>query len=100
MSKPYKFEEGATYRFTTYVKPDTPSSSDLVKLSLKADPSNNDRRELFTKNLSELPTIEKGYKKISEEFTIESGEEAPWLVFESFIDGDVYIDSFKVEKVK
>ncbi|MDO6633847.1 hypothetical protein [Bacillus thuringiensis] len=100
LSKPYKFETGETYRFTTYIKPDASSSSNLVKLSLKADPSNNDRRELFTKNLSQLPTIEKNYMKISEEFTIESGEEAPWLVFESFRDGGIYIDSFKVEKVK
>lgn len=96
--KQYHLEKGATYKFTTYIKPEVSTETDLILVSLQM----GDKQRVFIDSSStKLPSVNKGYKEISKEFTVGDGEENPALFFKFMTEkSGVYIDSFKLEKVK
>ncbi|WP_141481343.1 hypothetical protein [Bacillus thuringiensis] len=75
------------------------TSTDTVLLTLQPGNSSSER-EIFASNSTTLPSVGKGYKELSTEFTVKDGEENSNLFFKFLTDKGVYIDSFKLEKVK
>lgn len=98
--KQYNFQKGATYRFTAFVKPETLNDeNDTVSLSLLSN-GTNPEKQFFLSYVSQLPSEDKGFKKTCGEFTIEDGQENSNLKFLFSSDSGVYIDSFKLERIK
>ncbi|MEV2911399.1 hypothetical protein ABNF65_23020, partial [Paenibacillus larvae] len=73
--KEYNLEKGATYKFTAFIKPDVLSTWDKMELSLIPGRSSSKKREIFSSNSYDLPSIDKGFKEVSKEFTVGDGEE-------------------------
>ncbi|MGX1461726.1 lectin family protein/surface protein with Ig-like domain [Bacillus thuringiensis] len=98
--KPIELEEGATYKATVFIKPEKEENVQFhyVKLSLKDDPAGKESKEIFNQNIGSISPIEKGYRKITKEFTVNEKETNPLLVLENYQAG--YIDSIKITKVK
>jgi hypothetical protein len=67
---------GKEYRATIYFKPMTAGNleSHHVKLSLKAEPSSNDSREIFNTTLANATPGDKGYSYITQTFTVAEDE--------------------------
>ncbi|QHZ52397.1 hypothetical protein [Paenibacillus larvae] len=95
--KQYHLEKGATYKFTTYIKPEVSTEEDLILLSLQ---TGDKQRVFFDSDSTELPSVEKGFKKISKEFTVGDSEENSALNFKFMTEKGVYLDSFKLERIK
>lgn len=95
--KEYHLEPGATYKFTTFIKPKHVNKDDLILLTLTG---NEEQRVLLGTSPDTLPSAEKGFKKLSHEFTVKSGEENPKLFFEFRTHQEFFIDSFELEQVK
>ncbi|MEV2357465.1 hypothetical protein ABNE82_20775 [Paenibacillus larvae] len=99
--KEYSLEKGATYKFTAFIKPDVLSTWDKMALSLIPGRSSSKKREIFSSNSYDLPSIDKGFKEVSKEFTVGDGEEnLTFEFFANFRDKGGYIDSFKLERIK
>ncbi|MDO6631801.1 hypothetical protein [Bacillus thuringiensis] len=98
--KKYNLETGATYRFTTLVKPDILSKKDKIALSLIPENDISKKREIFSSNSHDLDKdMDKGFKKVSMEFTVGSDEEDLTFEFFAYLEKGIYIDSFKLEKL-
>jgi len=95
--KEYHLEPGATYKFTTFIKPKHVNQDDLILLTLTG---NGEQRVLLGTSPNTLPSVEKGFKKLSHEFTVKDGEENPLLFFDFRTNQKFFIDSFELEQVK
>ncbi|MCY9752560.1 NAD(P)-binding domain-containing protein [Paenibacillus larvae] len=100
--KNYSLEKGATYKFTAFIKPDVLSTRDKMALSLiPEDNSPSKKREIFSSSSQYLPSVDKGFKEVSKEFTVGDGEEnLTFEFFANFYKKGGYIDSFKLERIK
>ncbi|ARF68692.1 hypothetical protein B7C51_14105 [Paenibacillus larvae subsp. pulvifaciens] len=99
--KNYSLEKGATYKFTAFIKPDVLSTRDKMALSLIPGRSSSKKREIFSSNSYDLPSVDKGFKEVSKEFTLGDDEEnLTFEFFANFRDKGGYIDSFKLERIK
>ncbi|MBH0341094.1 hypothetical protein [Paenibacillus larvae] len=100
--KNYSLEKGATYKFTAFIKPDVLSTRDKIALSLiPEDNSPSKKREIFSSSSQYLPSVDKGFKEVSKEFTVGDGEEnLTFEFFANFYKKGGYIDSFKLERIK
>ncbi|PES30635.1 MULTISPECIES: hypothetical protein [Bacillus cereus group] len=98
--KQYHLEKGATYRFTTHVKPEASNEAHFVMLSLQPNENNPKEIAFFSSNVHQLPSGDKGFKQVSGEFTVEDEQEDPILCFKSLTDKSIYIDSFQLERIK
>ncbi|PEA86928.1 hypothetical protein [Bacillus thuringiensis] len=99
--KKYNLEKGATYKFTTFIKPDILSKTDKIALSLIPENDTSRKKEIFSSNSHDLDKdMDKGFKAISTEFTVGSREENLTFEFFANLEKGIFIDSFKLEKIK
>lgn len=94
-------QAGKKYRVTVYFKPidnSIPLSTYKVKVSLKANPSSSDYRELINTTLNNGISYQKGFYSVTAEFTCGSDEIEPLINVENFQGG--YIGSVSVLPVK
>jgi hypothetical protein len=87
---------GKEYRATIYFKPQVNEdlSNHHVKLSLKADPSSNESRDIFNTTLANATPGDKGYSYITQTFTVAEDETNPLIIIENYRGG--YIGSINV----
>ncbi|EGP0013007.1 DUF5011 domain-containing protein [Enterococcus faecium] len=87
---------GKTYRATIYFKPEVAEDLDshFVKLSLKADPASNTSRDIFVTTLNNATLGDKGYRYVTETFTVGEDETNPLIVIENYRAG--YIGSIDI----
>ncbi|MCY9748050.1 hypothetical protein, partial [Paenibacillus larvae] len=65
------------------------------------DNSPSKKREIFSSSSQYLPSVDKGFKEVSKEFTVGDGEEnLTFEFFANFYKKGGYIDSFKLERIK
>ncbi|PFJ12477.1 DUF5011 domain-containing protein [Bacillus cereus] len=93
-----KLEANTKYKMTVMVKSkETNLANHIFKISLKADPSSTDSRDIYNDRLNNTPEVDKGYREVSTEFTTNSDEENPLFVIQTF--SDAYIGSIKLVKI-
>lgn len=103
ISKAFKgkeaFQEGK-YRVTVYAKGIEDATPTLpLKVSLKKDSSSGTSRDILLANpLSSGEEVDKGYYKVSKEFTVEKDETTPLMVVQNYQGG--YIAGIFFEQVK
>ncbi|WP_165005015.1 MULTISPECIES: immunoglobulin-like domain-containing protein [unclassified Enterococcus] len=87
---------GKTYRATVYFKPELDSDlrSHHVKLSLKANPSSNDSRDIFNTTLDRATLGVKDYRYVTQTFTVGEDETEPLIIIENYRAG--YIGSIDI----
>jgi hypothetical protein len=97
--KTISLEKGHKYKAIICIKPgdETTISSHYVKLSLKENHSGSDSRTLLSTTLDHGEKIEKGYRKLSVEFTTTDKETNPLFIVENYESG--WIGSIKIAKV-
>ncbi|HCN74266.1 lectin-like domain-containing protein [Pseudolactococcus plantarum] len=96
-----ELKEGEDYRVTVYFKPlddKIPLSSYRVKVSLKAESSSDDYRELINTTLNTGTPYQKGYYSVMAEFTVSKDELTPLINVENYQGG--YIGSVSVLPIK
>lgn len=94
-------KEGKTYRVTVFYKPLTENVSldnYRVKVSLKADPSSSDYRELINTTLNNGTPYLKGYYAVTNTFIVGENETNPLINVENFQGG--YIGSVSVLEIQ
>ncbi|PED43134.1 carbohydrate binding domain-containing protein [Bacillus cereus] len=93
-----KLEPNTKYKMTTMVKStESNLANHQFKISLKADPSGPDSRDIYNDRLHTTSEAEKGYREVTTEFTTNDDETNPLLVMQTF--SQAYIGSIKLEKI-
>ncbi|WP_163655559.1 bacterial Ig-like domain-containing protein [Listeria sp. PSOL-1] len=93
-------KEGHQYRVTVYFKPlpDDDLGSHYVKVSLKADPSSSEYREIIRTTLDKGTPGPKGYYVVTNTFTVGEDETNPLINVENYRGG--YIGSIAVQEIQ
>jgi len=96
--KEIQLQKGEKYKVTVFVKPKDESSvaTHYVKVSLKANHSSPDSRSIINTTLSQGEAVQKGYRKLSAEFTANENETDPLFIIENYNAG--WIGSIKIAK--
>jgi hypothetical protein len=94
--KEIQLQKGEKYKVTVCIKPKDESTvaTHFVKVSLKANHSSPDSRSIINTTLNRGEIIQKGYRKLSAEFTANDNETDPLFIIENYNAG--WIGSIKV----